>query len=290
MTLTILKLLRVYQYSKNLFVFLPIFFGLRITDPQELVLAFWAFCSFSLTASASYIFNDIQDREEDRRHPKKSTRPLAAGQISLGQAIAVMLFCLASGLSLAALLSFKAFLLLSGYVALNIAYSLKLKHVAIIDIAVIAVGFVLRLYVGSVVTDVPLSMWIIAMTFLLALFLAVAKRRDDVILFLHTGEKTRMVVDGYSLEFVNAAMVVMASVVIVFYAMYTVSADVVARVGSERLFLTIGFVVLGILRYLQITFVENGSESPTQVLLTDRFIQCSLVCWFLTFGWILYVR
>lgn len=290
MILILLKLLRVHQYSKNLFIFLPIFFGLRITDPQELSLAFWAFCSFSLTASASYIFNDIQDRAEDRRHPKKCKRPIAAGQISVGKAAVVMLLCLASGLSIAVLLSLHAFVLLSGYATLNLAYSLKLKHIAIIDIAVIAVGFVLRLYVGSAVTGVPLSMWIISMTFLLALFLAVAKRRDDVIIFLQTGEKTRIVVDGYNLEFVNAAMVVMASVVIVFYAMYTVSADVVARVGSERLFLTMGFVVLGILRYMQITFVENGSGSPTQVLFRDKFIQGALVCWFSTFAWILYAR
>ena len=286
----LLKLLRVHQYSKNLFVFLPIFFGLRITDPQELWLAFWAFCSFSLTSSASYIFNDIQDREEDRRHPSKCRRPIAAGEISVGKATAVMLLCLASGLGVAALLSLRTFILLSAYAVLNLAYSLKLKHIAIIDIAVIAVGFVLRLYVGSAVTDVPLSMWIIAMTFLLALFLAVAKRRDDVSIFLKTGKKTRIAVDGYNLEFVNAAMVVMASVVIVFYAMYTVSADVVARIGSEQLFLTMGFVVLGILRYMQITFVGNGSGSPTQVLLKDRFIQGSLVGWLLTFAWILYAR
>lgn len=284
----LVKILRVHQYSKNLFVFLPIFFGLRIFNAHELWLVLLAFCAFSLTASAIYIFNDLHDRDEDRRHPQKRKRPIAAGAIPVGQATAVLLFCLVAGLGIAVWLSFAAFLFLLGYGALNVAYSLKLKHIAIVDIATIAVGFVLRLYVGSVVTAVPLSMWIISMTFLLALFLAVAKRRDDVIIFLQTGAKTRTVVDGYNLEFVNAAMVVMASVVIVFYAMYTVSADVVARIGSERLFLTMGFVVVGILRYMQITFVENGSGSPTQVLLRDRFIQGALAGWFATFFWILY--
>jgi 4-hydroxybenzoate polyprenyltransferase len=171
---------------------------------------------------------------------------------------------------------------------MNIAYSLYLKHVAIIDVTVIAIGFVLRLFVGAAVTDIELSMWIVIMTFLLALFMALAKRRDDVLIYLNTGKKMRKVIDGYNLQFLDAAMAIMASVVIVAYTIYTTSAEVVERVHSQYLYLTALFVILGIMRYLQITFVQKESGSPTRIVLKDRFVQLTLIGWILSFVWILY--
>ncbi|MDQ7068606.1 MAG: UbiA prenyltransferase family protein [Sulfurimonas sp.] len=174
------------------------------------------------------------------------------------------------------------FLVLVAYFILNIAYSFKLKHIAIVDIFIIATGFVLRLFAGAQVTDTTLSMWIIIITFLLAIFLALAKRRDDVLLSIE-GKETRKNIDGYNLEFVNAAMVLMSGVVILSYLQYTVSPEVITRIGSEYLYLTTLFVILAILRYMQITFVEQQSGSPSKIVLHDTFIKITLILWLLSF-------
>jgi 4-hydroxybenzoate polyprenyltransferase len=171
---------------------------------------------------------------------------------------------------------------------MNIAYSVHLKHMAIIDITIIAVGFVLRLFIGSVVTGISLSHWIVIMTFLLALFMALSKRRDDVLIYEKVGKKMRRVIGGYSLQFLDIAMAIMASVVIVSYIMYTSSSEVMERLGSDYLYLTALFVIMGVMRYLQITFVLLNSGSPTQIVLKDRFIQSTLLLWFISFIWILY--
>lgn len=284
-----ITLMRPHQYLKNLFIFSPIFFAAKFTDAGLLLSSLGAFASFSLIASAVYIFNDYHDAAEDRAHPKKKDRPLAAGTVSKGFALTLMAVLLAVGLGAAAALSTKMLVLALLYVALNAAYTLKLRHVAVVDVFIVAIGFVIRLYVGSAVTSIELSMWIILITFVLALFLAFAKRRDDFMLYLETGLKVRGSIDGYNLEVLNASMVVMASVIIVSYIMYTISDEVIARVGNESLYLTVAFVILGILRYMQITFVERLSGSPTEVLMKDRFIQLTVTGWLLTFGAFLYL-
>ena len=285
---SIIKLMRPHQYVKNLFIFLPLFFALKITDIALLTNALIAFIAFSLTASAIYTLNDYHDIEEDKQHPKKKNRPLASGTISKPQAIVIMLVLLVLGFILMGTLSMEAAGILVTYVVMNIAYSFYLKHVAILDVIIIAIGFVLRLFIGSAVTMIPLSMWIVIMTFLLALFMALAKRRDDVLIFLDTGKKMRKVIDGYNLQFLDTAMAIMASVVIVSYIIYTTSTEVISRVHSEYLYLTAIFVILGIMRYLQLTFVLKDSGSPTKIVLKDHFIQLTLVGWIVTFAWILY--
>lgn len=281
-------LLRPSHYLKNLFILLPLFFGLRIDDVHLLLKGFIAFIAFSLCASSVYILNDYIDIEADRRHPKKKYRPLAAREISIKSAwiILIILFLLGIGTSLA--LDIKVFYIILTYFVLNIFYSLKLKHIPIIDVSIIATGFVLRLFVGSEATGVPLSMWIIIVTYLLAIFMALAKRRDDVLAFLETGDKARKSIDGYNLEFINSSMMVMASVVIVSYIMYTISAEVITKMHTNRLYLTVVFVILGVLRYMQITFVENKSGLPTEILMKDKFIQIVLVGWIVMFGVLIY--
>ena len=284
----IIKLLRPHHYIKNFFIFLPLFFSMKINDTELLSSAFMAFIAFSLTASAIYTLNDYLDIEEDKRHPLKKNRPLVLGVISKSQAIIIMsgLFCV--GFALMALLSFKAVGLLAVYVFLNIAYSFSLKHISILDVNIIAIGFVLRLFIGSVVTDTHLSKWIIIMTFLLALFLALAKRRDDVLIFLETGNRVRKVIDGYNLQFLDTTMAIMSSVVIVAYTLYTASSEVYSRFNSEYLYLTSFFVILGILHYLKITLVDKNSGSPTRIVLTNHFMQLILLGWIGTFTWIIY--
>lgn len=280
--------MRPHQYIKNLFIFLPLFFAIKITDTVLLTNTVIAFIAFSLAASAIYTFNDYYDIEEDRQHPKKKNRPLASGAISKVQAVVIMVVLLVSGFALMTTESLQAVAILAAYVIMNIAYSFYLKHIAIIDVVVIAIGFVLRLFVGSVVTGIQLSMWIVIMTFLLALFMALAKRRDDVLIFLETGKKMRNVINGYNLQFLDTAMAIMASVVIVAYTIYTTSAEVVERFHSQYLYLTALFVILGIMRYLQIAFVHLDSGSPTRIVLKDRFMQLTILAWIVSFVWLLY--
>ncbi len=284
----IIRLVRPHQYIKNLFIFLPLFFASRITDPGLLGRALVAFLAFSLVAGAVYILNDSLDIEEDRRHPRKKYRPLASGAVTIRRAMGFMTaFALAGGVLMASV-SLQALFILLLYVALNIAYSFSLKHVAILDVTIIATGFVLRLFVGSMATGVELSMWIVTMTFLLAMFLALAKRRNDVQLYLDTGKKTRKAVDGYNLRFLDTAMAVMASVVIVAYTIYTTSAEVVERVHSDHLYLTALFVIIGVMRYLQITLLDKNSDAPTTIVLKDPFMQLTLIGWMAANAWILY--
>lgn len=284
----IIKLMRPHQYIKNLFIFLPLFFALKITDINLLINTIIAFIAFSLTASAIYIFNDYHDIEEDKTHPKKKNRPLASGAISKFKAIIIMNILAILGISFMFVLSLKAMIILIIYMLINIAYSMYLKHIAILDVSIISFGFVLRLFVGSAVTGIVLSMWIVIMTFLLALFMALAKRRDDVLIFLETGKKMRKVIDGYTLQFLDVAMSIMASVVIVAYIIYTTSPEILHRVDNNYLYLTSIFVILGIMRYLQIVFVFKDSASPTKIVIKDHFIQFVLLGWIMSFVWILY--
>jgi 4-hydroxybenzoate polyprenyltransferase len=280
--------MRPHQYVKNVFIFLPLFFASQITDFELLQKAVIAFIAFSLSASAIYTLNDFHDIEEDRQHPKKKNRPLAAGSISKPSAIVIMLVLITVGFTLMSWLSLNAVIILTAYVVMNIAYSWYLKHIAILDVSIIAIGFVLRLFVGSAVTGISLSIWIIIMTFLLALFMALAKRRDDVLISLESGKKMRKVIDGYNLQFLDTAMAIMASVVIVTYTAYVTSTEIVERFHSDYLYLTVLFVILGIMRYLQISLVHLDSGSPTKIVLKDRFMQLTIVAWVISFAWILY--
>jgi len=261
---------------------MPILFSFSFLDLENNINALISFVLFSLLASSVYIFNDLMDIDEDRAHPIKKNRPLASGKVSPKSAIMLILLLSIFSLGLSLSLNSELFLVLIIYFILNILYSIKLKHIAILDIFIIATGFVLRLFAGSSVTEIELSMWIILMTFLLAIFLALAKRRDDVLLSLD-GQETRKNIDGYNLEFVNASMVLMAGVVIVSYIQYTISPEVLQRLHTHYLYLTSFFVILGVLRYMQITFVEQDSGSPTKVLIRDRFLKLTIVFWLLSF-------
>jgi 4-hydroxybenzoate polyprenyltransferase len=262
---------------------------MRLSEFSLLINAAIAFIAFSLVASAIYTLNDYRDIEDDRQHPKKKNRPLASGAISKPQALVIIVILLIAGFTIMALLSKEAAGILALYVLLNIAYSINLKHIAILDIVIIAVGFVIRLFIGSTVTGVPLSTWIVVMTFLLALFLALAKRRDDVLIYLDTGKKLRQAIDGYSLQFLDISMSIMASVVIVAYISYSTSEEVIERMQNNFLYLTSLFVIMGIMRYLQIAFVMKESGSPTKIVLKDHFMQIILIGWALTFAWVLYI-
>ena len=285
----IIRLLRPHQYIKNLFIFTPVFFAGQFLEASIVYNALIGFVGFSITASAIYILNDYKDIEQDRLHPKKKNRPLASGAVNKSLALSLMFFLLAAGIGLMSWVSLQAMGILLLYVVLNLAYSYKLKHVAIFDIAIIATGFVLRLFVGSAVTGIPLSQWIIIMTFLLALFLALAKRRDDMLIYLDTNIKMRKVIEFYNLKFIEGAMMIMASVTIVAYILYTTSPSITSRLQSDSVYLTALYVVLGVMRYLQITFVEEDSGAPAHKISRDPFLIFVVVAWLTHFGVLLYV-
>lgn len=287
-SIDLIKLCRPHQFVKNGFVFLPLFFAFRLFEIVPFIKVALTFIAFSLTSAAVYIFNDIHDVEDDRRHPKKCMRPIAAGRVTISEAYRLMGYVLIIGLSTALLLvGSDVFAILLLYLTLNAAYSLKLKHMAIIDISCIATGFVFRVYAGAFAADVAVSHWIILMTFLLAVFLALAKRRDDLVL-AESGKATRKSLDGYNFEFVSTAMSIMAAVSIVGYVMYTVSPEVVSRYGTADLTFTTFFVIVGFLRYFQIAFVLERSGSPTKVLLKDLFLQLVILGWIISFFIIIY--
>ena len=285
----IFTIIRPKQYIKNIFILLPLFFAGQITNTVLLVNALVAFVAFSLSASAVYILNDYKDIKEDRKHPKKKFRPLASGLISKNIALSLMIILLIIGFTLMATISTKALVILSIYVILNIAYSLKLKRIALLDVTIVAIGFVLRLFVGSFAYEIPLKIWIVIMTFLLALFLALAKRRDDVQIFKKSGNKMRKSVDGYNLQLIDGSMMVMSAVVIVAYLLYTTSQEIIEKFQNENLYLTTLFVIFGLMRYLQITLVEKNSGSPTETIFKDKIMQINLMLWVLSFIWLIYM-
>ena len=283
-----IQLCRPHQYVKNGFIWLPVFFGSRLTDPRAVAMTFLAFAAFSLMSSAIYAINDLKDLEEDRRHPVKKDRPIASGNLHTAEAVRIALVLFAASLAMAyAWLPLASFYILMAYMLLNLAYSHGLKHVPIIDIVCIAAGFVLRVFAGGTATAIPISPWIVIMTFLLALFLALAKRRDDILL-IDQGKRVRKSIDGYNMEFISLAMGMMASVIIVAYILYTVSPEVVAKHGTRHLYISAIWVLLGLLRYMQITFVDEKSGSPTRVLMKDQLLQAVIVLWLVNIFFLLY--
>jgi 4-hydroxybenzoate polyprenyltransferase len=276
-------LFRVHQYVKNIFVLAPLFFVGEMGDLDKLQLALLAFLGFCFASSAVYILNDYLDVEEDRKHPVKRYRPLASGDISKRIAVVLMLLLWPMALLVAWVSSASVLWIVSCYMILNVLYSVKLKHIALIDVSIIATGFVLRLFAGAYAAQVELSAWIVMMTFLLALFMAFAKRRDDLVIYERTGKKMRKAVEGYNTRFLDVAIAIMASVIIVSYIGYTMSVGGKGVTPFNSLYLTTIFVVFGVLRYLQLTLVYEDSGSPTKILLKDRMTQFIVSAWIITF-------
>jgi decaprenyl-phosphate phosphoribosyltransferase len=288
----LVNLLRIKDWAKNLFLFIPLFFSgelFNTTKISSLVIGFFA---FSFVASSIYIINDYRDIEEDRKHPAKLNRPLASGRISKKNAliICILLMILGFFLSYLANTKLKFTFVLSIYFFLNLAYSFFLKTIPILDIFIVAAGFVLRIKAGSVIAFIQVSEWLIIMVFLLALFMATAKRRDDLLLKISSGIDMRKSAKGYNLEYLSTIITLICAVIIIAYFMYTMSPEVILRLGTYRLYYTSIFVIAGVMRYLQIIFVNKESGSPTNILYKDRFIQITILLWIGSFYIILYLK
>lgn len=285
-----IRLIRPQQWIKNLFLFVPLFFAGDFFNVSKLILLFFGLVSFSLVSSAAYILNDFKDIEADKIHPIKKYRPLASGGINQTVALLAMFILAAAGLTLGFVISTTFGLILVIYLVINLCYSLGLKNVSIIDILIVATGFVLRVLAGGFVSAVVISHWLVIMIFLLSLFLVIAKRRADLLEFNASGKLIRKSLTNYNLDFINHTLTMLSGVIIVAYIMYSVSHDVVERLGAENLYMTSVFVIIGLLRYLQLTLVENRSSSPVRILYTDKFIIATLTGWIVSFFLILYLR
>ena len=294
MNYELIKLTRPHHWVKNLFVFLPIFFGQKLLDVHLLYNATLAFLSFCFVASSIYCFNDIIDVEDDRRHPVKCLRPVASGKISMPVAYGIMGVLMVMSVGVLFFISDETFryttiAVIVAYWVMEHAYCILLKRFAIVDVCILSLGFILRILAGGMATGTVISHWLIMMTFLLTLFLGIAKRRDDVLRMMRTGIPVRHNTKRYNLTFVNEALTITGSVMLVCYIMYTVSPDVMAQFDSQYLYLTSAFVVLGLLRYMQLAVVDEKTGDPTKVLLHDRFTQCVVVGWMVSFLIIIYV-
>lgn len=285
-----IKLIRVKHWIKNLFLFIPLFFAGEILNTTHYLPLILGFLAFGFIASSIYILNDLKDVENDRIHPKKRFRPLAAGTISITTAYISIPVLLLLGFGISYYVDVKFAFVLAVYFLMNVAYTFGLKKISILDIIIVSIGFVLRIKAGSIITEIPLSEWIIIMVFLLALFMAIAKRRDDILIKETSGTEVRAASKKYSLDYLNTALSLISGVIIVAYLMYTRSPEVIARMGTYRLYYTTLFVIAGILRYLQLALVENNTGSPTSLLYKDRFIQLVIVLWVLSYYLLIYFK
>ncbi|MBQ9254271.1 MAG: decaprenyl-phosphate phosphoribosyltransferase [Bacteroidales bacterium] len=288
----ILQLLRIRQWHKNFFIFLPLFFDGKILQLQYITKAIIVFVTFCLLSSSIYCLNDIKDRKKDALHPEKCKRPLASGKLKTSYAYVCMFVCLILSFLLPICIESDAkpqiYLILSSYFILNLLYTVYLKQISVLDVFIVSVGYVMRVFCGGFACHIFVSEWIIMMTFLLALFLTFCKRRDDLVLFESDGIAPRKSVMQYNLVFLNQVITVISAVCMVCYIMYTLSADVQERFHTQYLYVTSIWVLAGIIRYLQLTLVEKNSGDPSKVLLKDRFIQFCVLLWIINFVIIIY--
>lgn len=285
-----LPLLRVPHYIKNFYVFLPLFFSGELLNYPKITSALIVFFAFCMAASSIYIINDLMDIEFDQQHPVKKNRPIPSGKISKVEAyvLAVILFIVA--MLIASSVSLKILGVVFCYFLLNIFYSVKLKNYALIDVTIISIGFNLRVIAGGIACGIVISKWLMIMVFLLSMFQALSKRMDDLYLMLQDANKqVRVSIHGYSIEFLQIVLSMLTGVMLVCYIMYIISPEITFRLGEYSYFTTL-FVLLGLLRYLQFTFVKKTSGSPVKILTNDHFIQLSILFWLLSFAFLIYIK
>lgn len=280
------QLMRPKQWVKNTFVFAPLFFTPLAVTADSVAGVLYVFAAFCLVSSGVYCFNDARDCESDRMHPSKRKRPVASGRVSGAVAMVMAVLLIFSGLLLAVWKTPSAAVVLLAYLAINAGYSLGLKKISIVDVMVISVGFVLRLHAGAAVIDVAPTPWIQVCGGLLALFIALAKRRDD--LSLEIGADHRASLGGYTKPFLDNCIVVTLSALLISYLIFTLDGDAMTRLGSDKIFLTVPYVIAGIFRYVQLTVVFERSGSPTDLLFEDGFLLACVSGWLASYVYIIH--
>jgi len=278
------------QWTKNLFIFAGILFSQNLFDLQLLLKAIAAYFIFCALSGAMYIINDIADLERDRKHPVKSRRPIASGRLSSRHALVAAIITLPLSLGLAHFLEPSFFLVSLGYFVLQLAYSLGLKHVAVLEVCAIAGGFVLRVVGGAVVIAVEISPWLLVCTSLLSLFLALNKRRHELVSLGDEAQAHRRVLAEYTTSFLDKMIAAVSALTVLAYALYTVSGRTVAVFGTKNLVYTFPFVLFGILRYLYLVHRKGEGGRPENMLVSDAPLLVNVFLWVVAVGIILYLR
>jgi 4-hydroxybenzoate polyprenyltransferase len=286
----LLQSMRPAQWTKNLFVFAALIFAQKFFSGPLFLKSAAAFVVFCFVSGAFYIFNDLQDREEDRAHPKKSQRPIARGDISPTQALAAFVLLAGGSLVAAFFLNTAFFIAVAIYVLLQLGYSLKLKQVVILDIFVISAGFVIRVVAGGLVIDVPISSWLLICTTLLALFLSMSKRRHELVLLEDKATNHRPILKEYSAYLLDQMIAVVTASTLIAYCLYTISPETVEKFGTEHLVWTSAFVLYGIFRYLYLVHQKGKGGSPEELVLQDKPLLLNIVLWIAAVILILYYR
>jgi 4-hydroxybenzoate polyprenyltransferase len=288
LVLSLVRSLRPSQWTKNLIIFAGLIFGQRLLDPASVVTSLCAFLVFCALSSVVYLINDIADRDADRQHPLKRHRPIASGAVPVPVALAA-----AASLAIAALIAAFALkvsfgVVAAAYLALLGSYSGPLKHVVIIDVLTIAIGFVLRAVAGAVVIDVEIGHWLLIATVLLALFLALSKRRHELVLLAEGATSHRRILQEYSPYLLDQMISVVTASTLVAYAIATVSPETIEKFGTNKLGLTLPFPLYGIFRYLYLVHQKEGGGSPSDLLLNDRPLLACVALWAVAVAVIIY--
>jgi 4-hydroxybenzoate polyprenyltransferase len=285
----VLVSLRPQQWTKNLFVFAALIFAQRLFDPRSVAVASAAFACFCVLSGVVYLVNDIADRNTDRQHPLKRHRPVAAGELPVGAATITAVMLGALGLSAAFLLHWRFGVIAAAYTGLMLLYSGPLKHIVILDVLTISIGFVLRAAAGAIVLDVAISHWLLVCVTLLALFIALAKRRHELILLADGAVTHRPILSEYSPYLLDQMIGVVTASTLIAYILYTISPETIDKFGTDRLGLTIPFPLYGIFRYLYLVHRREGGGSPVDLLVNDRPLLACVTLWVVAVVIILYV-
>lgn len=278
---SLFRLMRPHQWIKNGFVLTPIVFSARLTNPEDLLAVFSLFWAFCLASSATYIFNDYMDLEQDKHHPQKKNRPLASGAVSPGAALATMALLVCGVFVVAALggasIWCQGFLL--AYLVLQVLYCVRLKDVVILDVLALSTGFLLRILGGAAVINVSVSSWIILCAFALAILLALGKRRHEVVILGQEAARHRPVLANYNVSLLDQLLQVVTTSTFIFYCLYCVRGNPVVGIESEKMMFTIPLVTYGIFRYLYLIYHKEDGGSPTALLLTDPPLLACGILW-----------
>jgi 4-hydroxybenzoate polyprenyltransferase len=286
--LNLLRSLRPSQWTKNLIIFAGLIFGQRLLDPSAVTTSLLAFVVFCALSSVVYLINDVADRQADRQHPLKRFRPIASGAVSVPVALTVAVVLAVGALGAAFALRFAFGVVAAGYLALLAFYSGPLKHVVIIDVLTIAIGFVLRAVAGAVVVGVAIGHWLLIVTVLLALFLALSKRRHELVMLADGATSHRRILQEYSPYLLDQMISVVTASTLVAYAVYTVSPETIVKFGTDKLGLTLPFPLYGIFRYLYLVHQKEGGGSPSDMLLNDKPLLLCVALWALAVALIIY--
>jgi 4-hydroxybenzoate polyprenyltransferase len=284
----LVRSMRLHQWAKNVFVLAPLVFAQELGDRASIARALLAFAAFCAASSAVYLVNDVRDREEDRRHPLKRLRPIAAGTlpVSIATGAAITLFAVAAVVALG--LPRGVLVTLAVYTVLNLLYSAGLKHVVILDVMILSLGFVLRVLAGGFAVDVEVSSWLLLCTIFLSLFLAFSKRRHEIVLLAGDARGQRPVLDHYSPAFLDQMINVVTASSVVSYALYAISPETAARFHSRWLVYTVPLVLFGIFRYLYLVYQKPDEKNPTEAILKDVPFLINMALWALAVVWIVY--